>query len=43
LYPKFGPEGFSYFNVYWIQTPWQTDKQSWYLYRLYSLFFTFNY
>ena len=31
---KFGPDRFSRFDVYWIQTDRQTDRQAKFIYRL---------
>jgi len=33
---KFGPDRFSCFDVYWIQTDKQTDRQAKYIFRLYN-------
>ena len=34
---KFGPDRFSRFDVYWIQTDRQTDRQAKFIYRLQSV------
>ena len=35
---KFGPDRFSRFDVYWIQTNKQTDRQAKFIYRFIALF-----
>ena len=37
---KFGPDRFSRFDVYWIQTDKQTDRQAKFIYRLQQYFLT---
>ena len=39
---KFGPDRFSRFDVYWIQTDRQTDRQAKFIYRLIFIAFINN-